>query len=183
MITIVSGLPRSGTSLTMQMLKNGGMEIMTDNVRKADDNNLRGYYEYEKVKGLKNNNSWIGEAENKAVKVISYLLTYLPADYKYQIIFMERDLGEVLSSQQQMLKNLNKKANPADLAKTFNLHLVKIKKWLSHQPNMTLLEIPYRGIIEHPLLFAEKINDFLDYSLSVEKMVKVVDPSLYRQRK
>jgi hypothetical protein len=105
-ITIVSGLPRSGTSLMMQMLEAGGMDILTDGIRKIDKNNPWGYYEFEKVKNLGKDNSWLNLCNGKVVKIISILLYDLPTDRKYNVIFMKRNLQEVLASQRKMLDNL-----------------------------------------------------------------------------
>src|SRR5205807_2541464 len=102
-ITIVSGMPRSGTSMMMQMLAAGGLEILTDNIRTKDENNPKGYLEYQKVKNLANDNSWMREGENKVIKVIAQLLQYLPSDYQYKVVFMERDMEEIIQSQQIML--------------------------------------------------------------------------------
>jgi hypothetical protein len=185
LITIVSGLPRSGTSMMMQMLNAGGMEVLTDNLREADQNNVKGYFEYEKVKTLNDDNSWIENAEGTAIKVISQLLPHLPNGFDYKIIFMERDLGEILKSQEKMLENLGKKeegGNPDILKKAFRNHLEKVKKWLADQGNMDVIYISYREAVQHPLEQATLISDFLDSDLSPEEMAAVVDTSLYRQR-
>ena len=115
MITIVSGLPRSGTSMMMQMLKQGGIEILTDKIRQNDVNNPRGYYELEKVKELPKDNTWLPEAEGKGVKIIVQLLQYLLPGFEYRIIFMQRDIKEILRSQKKMLENLGKNPEAGDL--------------------------------------------------------------------
>src|SRR5713101_7433843 len=133
-IIIVSGLPRSGTSLMMQMLDNGGVAVLTDNIRAADTDNPRGYYEFEKVKKIKQDSSWLPETRGKAFKMVSQLLYDLPTSERYRIIFMERDLDEMLISQEKMLKRLNRAAVPRDDMKRFyNLHLNKLREWLSQQ--------------------------------------------------
>ena len=106
-VIIVSGLPRSGTSMMMKMLEAGGLKILTDNLREADANNPKGYYEFERVKQMKDGNlAWLPDAVGKVVKIVTGLIIYLPSDYKYKIIFMKRDLNEVLSSQKKMLGRL-----------------------------------------------------------------------------
>ena len=114
MITIVSGLPRSGTSLMMQILKAGGMEVLTDGVRNADINNPRGYFEYEKVKSLQTDNSWLAEAENKVLKVITQLVHYLPLNFNYYVIVMKRKIDEIILSQNKMIDNLGSKKTQVD---------------------------------------------------------------------
>src|SRR5690348_9725375 len=113
-ITIVSGLPRSGTSLMMQMLDKGGLEVVTDNIRIADRDNPRGYYEFEKVKTIKRDTSWLPQTRGKAFKMISQLLYDLPSSEKYRIIFMERDMDEMLVSQEKMLERLGREAVPRE---------------------------------------------------------------------
>src|SRR6516165_9024580 len=141
-IIIVSGLPRSGTSLMMQMLENGGLEIITDNQRTADTDNPRGYYEFEKVKQIKRDTSWLPQARGKAVKMVSQLLYDLPPSERYRIIFMERDLDEMLLSQEKMLERLSRKAAPREEIKnSFTLHLERLHRWLGQQQNMDVLRM------------------------------------------
>ena len=134
-ITVVSGLPRSGTSMMMKMLAAGGMPILTDNTRIPDDDNPGGYFELEKVKALKDGeNEWLSEAQGKAVKIISALLEHLPSQYQYRIIFIHRDLGEILASQKQMLVRRGEPADKIDdesLGALFQKHLLQVEKWLS----------------------------------------------------
>jgi len=185
MITIVSGLPRSGTSLMMQILEKAGMNILTDGVRKADDNNQKGYYEYEKVKTLMKDSSWLDEADGKVIKVISGLLAFLPDKFEYKIIFMQRDIDEVLSSQAKMLERLGipQKADPKILKMTFEKQLVMAKKLISQKANMEFIEIPYQTLVMEPENEIIKINKFLGNTFNKEKMVTVIDKSLYRERK
>src|SRR5262245_15575927 len=114
-IIVVSGLPRSGTSLMMQMLDNGGIEVVTDNVRAADTDNPRGYYELEKVKRVKQDASWLPQARGKAFKMVSQLLYDLPASERYLVVFMERDFDEMLLSQEKMLQRLGRPAAPREV--------------------------------------------------------------------
>ena len=185
MITIVTGLPRSGTSLMMQILEKAGMEILTDELRKADESNQRGYYEYEKVKSLMKDSSWVGDAEGKVLKVISGLLSFLPAKFEYKIVFMQRDIDEVLSSQSRLLerKGVTKKADYKILKMTFEKQLMVIKKLLSQKPNVDLLEVSYRDLVLNPESEIYKINGFFGNTLDTEKMVLAVDKTLYREKK
>ena len=184
MITIVSGLPRSGTSMIMQMLANGGMEILTDNIRSADDNNPRGYYEYEKVKSLQKDNTWLKEADGKAIKVIAQLLHYLSPEFKYTIIFMERNFDELLLSQEKMLTNLGsvKRADPEILRKTYSKHVNQVKEWIAQALNTNALYLKYNDVINDPLKTAGEINYLLNGTLDEVKMASVVDKKLYRNR-
>ena len=138
-IIVVSGLPRSGTSMMMKMLEAGGLEILTVNLREADANNPKGYYEFEQVKKIKEDSTWLPDAIGKVVKIVTGLITFLPAEYNYKVIFMERELGEILSSQKKMLGRLGKGDDniPDDrMAKIYQEHLKQVNTWISQQ--MTL---------------------------------------------
>ena len=185
-IIVVSGLPRSGTSMMMKMLQVGGIPLMTDDIRQADDDNPKGYYEYERVKQLdKGDTAWLPAAQGKAVKVISILLKHLPAGHHYQIIFMVRNLDETLASQKQMLVNRNQAGEQGDdvqLKTLFEKHLQQVKAWLAQQPNMESLYINYNSLLEDPVAQIRRLNQFLGGQLDTEAMATVVDPDLYRQR-
>ena len=136
-IIIVSGLPRSGTSLMMQMLENGGVAVVTDDIRSADPDNPRGYYEFEQVKTIKRDASWLPATRGKAFKMVSQLLYDLPPSETYRIVFMERDLEEMLLSQEKMLTRLGRTAAPREqMKRAFALHLERLHEWLSLQGNM-----------------------------------------------
>jgi hypothetical protein len=183
-IIIVSGLPRSGTSLMMQMLESGGIAIVTDHIRTADTDNPRGYYEFEQVKKVKHDASWLPAARGKAVKMISQLLYDLPATESYRIIFMERDLEEVLVSQEKMLERLgHRAATRAEMREAFTLHLGRLHEWLERQPNMRVLRISYNELIKGEDEPARRVSQFLGDWVDVNKMVQSVDPALYRNRK
>ena len=183
-IIIVSGLPRSGTSLLMQMLDRGGLEVVTDNIRTADTDNPRGYYEYEQVKKIKQDASWLPATRGKVFKMISQLLYDLPPSERYRIVFMERDFDEMLRSQEKMLARLNRKGAPPDqINRSYTLHLERLREWLRQQPNMQVLYVSYNDLVERPREQAERVNEFLGPRANVEEMVKAVDPSLYRNRK
>jgi hypothetical protein len=183
-IIIVSGLPRSGTSLMMQMLESGGIGIVTDHIRTADTDNPRGYYEFEQVKKTKHDASWLPAARGKAVKMISQLLYDLPATENYRVIFMERDLEEVLASQEKMLERLGHRAAPrTEMREAFTLHLGRLHEWLERQPNMKVLRISYNELIKGEDEPARRVSQFLGDWVDVNKMVQSVDPALYRNRK
>ena len=185
MIVIVSGLPRSGTSLMMQMLKAGGASLLIDAQRPADADNPNGYWEYAPVKRLPQDNSWMHAAEGKAVKVVSALLQYLPPRYTYKIIFMQRPMQEVLASQAVMLERQGAQGDKADdqtLGTVFAQHLDWIERWLAMQKHMTVLPVNYHETIADPVRTAARVVQFLGLPLVVDAMARAVDPRLHRQR-
>jgi hypothetical protein len=183
-IIVVSGLPRSGTSVMMQMLDNGGIPVVTDNIRTADTDNPRGYYEYEQVKKIKEDASWVPATRGKAVKMVSQLLYDLPAQEQYRVVFMERDLDEMLASQEKMLQRLGRKAAPREqMKRSFIAHLEKLNEWLPRQQHMQVLRVRYHELIQEPEREARRVHEFLDAKPNVSKMAKSVDSSLYRNRK
>jgi len=185
-ITVVSGLPRSGTSMMMKMLAAGGLEILTDNIRVADEDNPKGYYEFEKVKQLENDHAWLEDAKGKAVKVISELLKCLPGKYSYKIIFMRRKIDEILASQRQMLIRRGEPADDisdAKITKMFFAHLQKVERWLEQQPNMDVLYINYNAVLKNPGDGIQEISRFLGNRLNTQSISHVIDNTLYRQRK
>lgn len=185
MINIVSGLPRSGTSLMMQMLAAGGMPILSDGERVADTDNPRGYCEWERIKQLPKEPACINEAEGKAVKVISQLLFALPAGNQYQIIFMERPLPEVVASQAEMIRRRGTSGAPlaeAALIAGLRAHLNQVNAWLAQKRDIPVSRLEYHSVLHDPKGAAAKVQDFLRMALDVEAMARQVDPSLYRQR-
>jgi hypothetical protein len=185
-IVVVSGLPRSGTSMMMKMLQAGGLEILTDNLRQADANNPKGYYEFERVKQLKEGDfAWLPEAMGKVVKIVTGLITFLPPDYSYKVVLMQRDLKEVLSSQRKMLGRLDKGDDdiPDDkLARIYQEHLKQVKAWLARQRNMEVSHVNYNKMVNDPTDSLVKINAFLGGEMKVDAMANVVDKGLYRER-
>lgn len=184
-ITIVSGLPRSGTSLMMQMLAAGGMPLLTDRERKPDIDNPRGYCEWEPAKLLPKQPSRIDEAEGKAVKVISQLLLSIPRGRSYKLIFMERPLPEVLASQDEMLKRRGA-AEPVDpelLTSAFRHHMQEVIAWLERREDIPVCRMGYRKVLADPTSFAKTVRDFLGLDLNVGAMALAVDASLYRNRR
>ena len=185
-VTVVSGLPRSGTSLMMQALRAGGMPVLADGMRQRDEDNPQGYYEFEAVKRTKADPAWVAGAMGKAVKMVYQLLYDLPEAYEYRVIFMRRDMREVLASQKIMLERRGEQgANiSADrLADLFQRDLEKVYQWLDHQANMSMLAVNYNAMVESPLPECQRVSAFLGLGLDLEKMALVVDPSLYRNRR
>lgn len=185
-VVIVSGLPRSGTSMMMKMLEAGGLQVFVDNLRTPDDDNPEGYYEYERVKQLdKGDTAWVQDARGQVVKVISALLEYLPPENEYRVIFMHRSLDEILASQQKMLKRREETGGAVsdeELADLFRKHLAKVSAWLREQPNFAALDVNYNEMLADPTSQTQAINQFLDQPLDESKMTAVVNPNLYRNR-
>ncbi len=184
-VTIVTGLPRSGTSMMMRMLKYGGMEILTDERRPPDDDNPEGYFEYEPVKQTATDPSWVLAAQGKAVKVIYRYIPALPPDFEYRIIFMHRKIQEIISSQKKMLARRGEiGANVSDdqMAFAFMQKIKDIEKWIQKQPHMHVLKISYNTLIKNPKRFLRPLNSFLGNQLNIDKMTTVVDDKLYRNR-
>ncbi len=185
-INIVSGLPRSGTSMMMRMIEAGGIEPFIDNIRIPDDDNPKGYYELERVKQLERDHTWLHEARGKVVKVISMLLYYLPSKYEYKIIFMQRNMDEILASQAAMLLRKGKQGkdiSDEELSVKFIKHLKNIETWLKQQSNIEVLYISYNEILKHPHENVIKINNFMNHRLDDIKMLEVIDNNLYRMRR
>lgn len=186
-VIVVSGLPRSGTSMMMRMLDAAGLTILTDHERAADEDNPKGYYEHERVKALESetDKSWVAEARGKVLKVISMLLKDLPDDNFYRVIFMRRDLDEVVASQNRMLERRGED-NPIEDQRTkdyYLRHLVQVKFLVRNRDNIEMLDASYREALDRPLEFARRVNKFLGGGLDAETMAAVVDPQLYRNRK
>jgi hypothetical protein len=185
-ITIVSGLPRSGTSMMMRMLAAGGMDILTDEIRKADEDNPAGYYELERVKQLKEDRSWLPDARGRAVKIISALLVNLPPDYTYRVIFMRRNMNEILDSQQEMLRRRGKAADPSadgKMAALYEKHLGQTDEWMRRQPNLTFIYVNYNRMLANPAGEVARVTAFLGDTLDPAAMIRVVDRSLYRRKR
>jgi hypothetical protein len=186
-VTVVSGLPRSGTSMMMRMLEAGGLPAMTDHLRIADESNPKGYYEFEQVKQLKDGNSeWITASSGKVVKIISALLEYLPPEPQYRIVFMQRNMSEILASQREMLL---RRGEPTDrvpddtLAELYQNHLARVRQWLAGQPNMKVIYLHYNQVLEAPHTPIAQLVKFLQpLSLNPDQMLTAVETSLYRQR-
>src|SRR6185295_12375258 len=186
-VIVVTGLPRSGTSMVMRMLQAGGVEVTTDGERCADEDNPLGYFEVQRVKRLQQeqDKSWLNQSRGKAIKVISHLLQALPHENYYKVILCERDLDEVLSSQNVMLQR-REQVNPIDDDEArahYERHLAHIRIFMKVKRNMEFLPVRYDEAISNPRLFAQRLNQFLGGRLDVERMVEIVDSKLYRNRK
>ncbi len=184
-ITVVSGLPRSGTSMMMQMLVAGGMPAVTDGLRSADADNPRGYFELEAVKKLKTDSGWLARARGRAVKVISMLLYELPAEYEYRVIFMQRDMGEILASQNEMLKRRGTAGSDAGdeaMRRHLESHLAKVGAWLAGRRNFRVLHCRHRDLLCASMGEARRVGEFLGSGLDVQAMVRAIDPTLHRNR-
>ena len=192
LVTVVSGLPRSGTSMMMQMLEAGGLEIASDGLRVADADNPRGYYELEAVKRIREDVSFVRDCVGKVVKIVAPLLPSLPKEYDYRVVFMERDLGQVLASQREMLKRRGSEgsaANDSALERAYRGQIEKVKDWIAGQNNIQTLFVSHRAAIEDPRSIALDVLDFLERAVrlpgsardrsplasSVEEMARVVD--------
>jgi hypothetical protein len=185
-IVVVSGLPRSGTSMAMKMLDAGGLDLVTDEVRAADEDNPKGYFEDQRVKDLAemDDKDWLRAARGHVIKVVSSLLQYLPSDNHYKVVFMRRDLREVLASQAKMLDRRGETSETEDdtMVRMYTEHLEKVSFQLRFRSNFDTLYINYRDVLENPAEAARRINDFFGGKLDERAMAAVVDPDLYRNR-
>ena len=185
-IVIVSGLPRSGTSMMMQMLAAGGVEPLIDDLRAADDDNPKGYFEFERVKQIEHDQAWLADARGRVVKLISALLKHLPPAYNYKVVFMRRAMPEILASQRQMLL---RRGEPADavpddkMAALFGKHVAQVESWLASQSNIETVYVSYNEVMKEARPQAEIINAFLGGSLNVDAMIEAADRTLYRQKR
>jgi hypothetical protein len=186
-ITVVSGLPRSGTSLMMQMLAAGGFPLLTDNVRQPDEDNPRGYLEFEPVKRTAADASWVEQAPGKAVKVVYALLRDLPVRYEYRVILMHRALPETIASQRAMLERSGRKGAdvaPEKLLAIFARELRDTEDWLARHPNFRTLHVSFVDCLEHPADVAREVSGFLAPApVDAGGMSLAVDRDLYRQRR
>jgi len=185
-IILVSGLPRSGTSMMMKMLVAAGISPLTDHIRTPDQDNPKGYYEFERVKKLREGDTnWLEQAQGKATKVIAMLLPHLPSDYEYRVLFMRRNMQEILASQTRMLEHRSEESAASDdeMSELFYKHIKQVEAWMDVQPNLRYLDIDYNQLLKDPYPQLSQINQFLGGDLEIEKMAAVIDPELYRQRK
>ncbi len=184
---MVSGLPRSGTSMMMKMLDLGEMPLLIDNLRKPDPDNPEGYYEFERVKGLERDNLWLETARCKAVKIVSPILHHLQLNenFRYKVIFMLRAIDEILASQRKMADRLNQGGDSIKdsiLKQRYSCHLEEIQKWLEKKESIDVMYVNYRDVLNDPFLTAKDICKFLDINLNTQEMAFAIDNSLYRQR-
>jgi hypothetical protein len=186
-VIVVSGLPRSGTSMMMKMLDATGLPIMTDHERTADGDNPKGYFEYERVKNLgeETDKSWVRDARGKVLKVISHLLEALPDDNFYRVILMRRDFDEIIASQNKMLVR-RAEENPIEDAaakEAYIRHLVDVRFMVRKRPNFEMIEVHFTQALQAPQTFVEEVSAFLGGRLDTDAMRAVIDPELYRNRK
>lgn len=181
-IVVVSGLPRSGTSMMMQMLQAGGIEVLSDGNRKADQSNPRGYLEYDPVMSIHKDNSWLHLGQNKVVKVVAPLLKFLSPKYRYKVIFMQRDLTEIIQSQQKM-KGKNIENLPIRLFDAFKKQLHQVETWKNKEPTVELLSINYKeDVLENTDTAIQKVEDFIGLKLNKKTMKGCIDKSLYHNK-
>lgn len=185
-VTVVSGLPRSGTSMVMAMLKAGGLSLLTDEARTADEDNPKGYFEFERVKRLKEGDAgWLDSAVGQVVKVISYLLPELPQGFYYDVVFVKRRLSEILASQRRMLERAGEdpdKVDQDELAEILKRHLEQVQGWLENQSNVRVVYIDYNKMLTSPDEEIRALVSFFDRPLDSRAMKAVIDHDLYRQR-
>ena len=184
-IVVVSGLPRSGTSMMMKILAEGGLPVVSDQSRTADEDNPNGYFELELVKQMSEGNvEWLTGASGKVVKVISGLLEHLPQEYSYKVIFMEREIKEILASQRKMLAHRNEelKATDVEIEKQFQRHMSALKPWLARRPNMEVLYVSYNALMADPQPLCRRLIDFTSMPLDLGRMLSVPSRDLYRNR-
>lgn len=186
-IVVVSGLPRSGTSMMMRMLESGGLEVVSDDIRKGDEDNPRGYFELERVKDLDKggDKTWLAEARGKTIKVISFFLKSLPGDFDYKIVFMRRHLDEVLASQEKMLDRRDEKNETSneDMKASYEKHLKDVAFFFRYRKNFDSIDIQYDKAIQDPAEHARMVNDFLGGGLDVAAMAAAVEKDLYHNRR
>lgn len=183
-IYVVSGLPRSGTSLMMRMMEAAGLDVVSDGERVADEDNPRGYYEYERVKKLPGDVAWLPECRGKAVKIISRLMLQLPDTERYRVIFMRRSIDEILRSQRKMLERRaeDERFEDAEMKRNFILHLGEVEAALSKRPELEPLFVSYNRLMDAPDKQVARVAEFLGRADRVDAMKAVVEPGLYRQR-
>jgi hypothetical protein len=183
-VSIVSGVPRSGTALTMRMLEAGGLPVLYDNKREADIDNPLGYYDYEAIKTLSSDSSWIALLKGVGVKIGCPLVYHLPSRIEYRVLLMHRNINEVLASQNAMLERSGKPVpnNEETLARTFRIDLAKFASWVRDQPNFRLLNVDYKELVAEPEPIVAEIDHFLGGGLDIDAMASTVDASLYRNR-
>ena len=187
-VAIVSGLPRSGTSLMMQMLHAGGLPLVTDGVRPADESNPRGYFELEAVKGLEHTTdwTWLEGARGRAIKITSPLLRYLPDGLDYRVILMVRDLDEVLLSQERMLARAGTPAaqnESTGLRPHCEAHLVEVRRLLRQRRGFDAIEVQHSDVLRDPRAVSARVAGFLRLDLQLDRMAAAVNPDLYRSRR
>ncbi|GEQ86943.1 hypothetical protein ULMS_24510 [Patiriisocius marinistellae] len=180
-IVIVSGLPRSGTSLMMQMLNEGGLQPLVDGKREADVSNPKGYFEFEPVMSIHKDNSWLDRGQDKAVKIVAPLLKYIDPQFRYKIIFMKRDLNEIIKSQ-RVMTGKDAEIMPVNIYNSYVKLLGDIDKWKENEPGVEVIYMDYKDVLENPTVAASKVKSFVGTDLDIDKMASCIDVSLYRNK-
>lgn len=182
---VVSGLPRSGTSLMMQMLQSAGIDLISDGERIADDDNPAGYLEFERVKKIKTDTSWLDNSDGKAVKIIAPLIFELPSEHNYKVIVMKRAMPEILASQKKMIERREQQGSTMPdvmLTKVFTQQLQKLNRWLDAQDNCQFIEVEYSALMTQPQEKIKQLINFLQLPLDSNVMVNCINPALYRNK-
>lgn len=180
-IVLVSGLPRSGTSMMMQMLNSGGLDLLVDDVREADISNPKGYFEYEPVMSIHRDNTWLSKGQNKVVKIVAPLLKHIDPEFRYKIIFMKRDINEIIKSQ-RLMTGKDTEILPVKLYNSYVRLLENIESWKEKETGVEILYLDYKEVLNDPEVYMEKIQAFIGLDLDKEAMAKCVDKTLYRNR-
>ena len=184
-VVVVSGLPRSGTSMMMQMLAGGGLPVYTDEKREADADNPRGYYEHENATKLASDRSWLPESRGKVVKIVAQLLPYLPRGEKYRVVFMDRDLREIVRSQRVMLDRLGREGgrlSDGRMMTTLDAQVAQVERLIARRPDIDAIFVDYDAAVRDPAAEAARIAEFLGGGLDPAAMAAAVDESLRRQQ-
>jgi hypothetical protein len=185
-VIVVSGLPRSGTSMMMKMLEAGGLQVLTDNIRVANEDNPKGYYEFERVKKLpEGDTAWLDQAAGKVVKIITQLVVHLPDSHSYRVLVMRRQISEILASQARMLERRGEAGGDVSdeqMTALFEKHLKQVYAWMDQTPHVEYLDVDYNQALADPIPTIERIQAFLGGDLDTAAMAQVVDPGLYRNR-
>lgn len=185
-VIVVSGLPRSGTSMMMKMLEAGGLPVLTDNIRVANEDNPKGYYEFERVKKLPDGDTaWLDQAVGKVVKIITQLVIHLPDSHSYRVLMMRRSIPEILASQAKMLERRGEAGGDVSdeqMTELFEKHLKQVYAWMDQQSNLEYIDVDYNQTLGDPVSTIERIQAFLGDDLDAAAMAQVVDPNLYRNR-
>jgi len=179
-IIVVTGLPRSGTSLMMQVLNKAELPILQDGIRESDVSNPQGYYELEDVKNIVADNSFLDNAVGKAVKIVAPLPIYMKSDLKYKVVFMRRDIEEILQSQEKMLSK-DQTSEREKFRTIYEFHLKKTYRFFD-QHSIPFIDINYNELMANPVAIIDTVVDFIGLDANAESLSEVVNPELYRNR-
>jgi hypothetical protein len=180
-ITLITGIPRSGTSLMMQLFNAANASIATDSIRVEDENNPKGYYELEAVKGIVKNNSFLKELNGKTIKIVAPLVTFIDLSLQYRVVFMLRDLDEVVQSQEKMVGK-DQQDQKEKFKSMYALHIEKSRQFLLTH-SIPFIEIQYKELLQNPETCLQGLIDFCGWETPMVELKSVIDDSLYRNRK